>query len=230
MDKSRRFTTLLMDMDNTIMDFDASEKEGLCEVLRMNGFTPTEELIARYHTINQSWWQAFERGDITREQIFENRFPQFFATLGKEIDAPQVEKAYRAKLSAGAQVLPGAKDACEYLSQKYDLYIVTNGVASTQKSRLAAAGLERYFKDVFISEEVGSQKPERAFFEACFPRIDEKDISRMLIVGDSLTSDIQSGKNTGIATCWVNPLGDAPRADCVPDMEVKSIAELKSIL
>ncbi len=230
MDSGHRFTTLLMDMDNTIFDFDAAEREGVCEVLRENGFTPDDELIERYHEVNQECWQAFERGDITRDQIFENRFPRFFAGLGKEIDAPEVEKAYRARLSAGSQLLPGAGEMCEWLSQSYDLYIITNGVAVTQKSRLNAAGIGGYFKNVFISEELGSQKPQKEFFDACLPLIDEKDRSRMLIIGDSLTSDIQSGINTGIATCWVNPSGAPAKEGCVPDMEIKSLEDLKDIL
>ncbi len=230
MEDKRRFTTLLLDMDNTIFDFDAAERDGVCEVLRLNGFTPSDELIDRYHKVNQSCWQAFERGDITRDQIFENRFPRFFESLGKEIDAPEVEKAYRAKLSAGAQLLPGAAEMCEWLSQRYDLYIVTNGVAATQKSRLKAAGIEGYFKDVFISEEVGSQKPQKEFFDVCFPRIEEKDRDRMLIIGDSLTSDIQSGINTGIAACWVNPSGEPATEGYHPEYEIKSLADLREIL
>ncbi len=226
----RQFSTLLMDMDNTIFDFDAAEREGVKEVLRLNGFEPDDELIERYHQVNQSCWQAFERGEIRREQIFENRFPRFFATLGKEIDAPAVEKAYRAKLNAGTQLLPGARKICEWLSERYDLYIVTNGLAATQRSRLVPAGMDGYFKDIFISEEMGSQKPQKEFFDACFPRIAEKDLSKMLIIGDSLTSDIQSGINTGIATCWLNRSGQPAADDITPDFEIHSLEELRNIL
>ncbi|MCC8127751.1 MAG: YjjG family noncanonical pyrimidine nucleotidase [Clostridiales bacterium] len=228
--QERHFTTLLMDMDGTIFDFDEAERQGVRRVLQLNGIEPTDELIEQYHQVNRWYWQAFERGDITREQIFEGRYPTFFWQLGIEINAGETEKTYRDSLDACAALVEGAEDLCAYLYERYDIYIITNGISGTQHARMQASGLGRYFKDIFVSEDMGSQKPQTEFFEACFPRIREKDRTRMLIIGDSLTSDIRGGENTGIATCWVNLVGEPAREDIVPDYEVHSLAELKTLL
>ncbi len=226
----RRFTTLLMDMDGTIFDFDEAERQGVSRVLRLNGIKPTDELLGRYHEVNRWYWQAFERGDITREQIFEGRYPAFFRQLGIEINAEETENTYRDSLDACAALVEGAEELCAYLYERYDIYIITNGISGTQHARMQASGLGRYFKDIFVSEDMGSQKPQAEFFDACFLRIREKDRAKMLIIGDSLTSDIRGGKNTGIATCWVNLVDEPPREDIVPDYEVHSLTELKKLL
>ncbi len=227
---SRAFTTVLLDVDGTLLDFDEAERRGVRVVLQTYGVEPTKALEKRYHEINKKYWKAFERGAIPKEAIIENRFVEFFKTLGKEIDASEVERLYREQLDSCAVLIEGASEICACLSSRYQLYVVTNGISHTQYRRLKDSGLDRYFSDIFVSEDAGSQKPKKEYFDYCFARIAEQDPSRMIIIGDSLTSDIQGGKNAGIATCWVN-LGRQPRmAGIKPDYEINRLMDIKKIL
>lgn len=225
------FTTILLDVDGTLLDFNEAERLGVCAVMRAWDVEPTPYLIERYHQINQEFWKAFERGDIEKEEIFGNRYHRFFAAMGKEVDGSAAEELYREQLDNCAILIDGAQDICAYLKDRnYDLYIVTNGVSHTQYSRLKLSGLEPYFTDVFVSEDAKSQKPQREYFDFCFSRIREKEPARMLIVGDSQTSDIRGGSNAGIATCWLND-GTQPRAAGIKaDYEIKALKELKDFL
>ena len=149
-------------------------------------------------------------------------------------------KANSAIIHAGYDPAPGtlmaklnvegcamAEELCKKLSEKYELYIVTNGIGTVQQSRLAKSGLLPYFKDVFVSEKIGSQKPEKKFFDFVFENISEKDKSKVVIVGDSMSSDILGGINAGIDTCFFNPLGREEVYS--PTYAVKSFKELENI-
>ncbi len=230
--RDRTYTTLLLDADGTLLDFDEAERQSSASVMRTYGINPTDELIERYHQINLECWKAFERGDIPKKAIFQTRYPRFFSELGITVDADQVERLYRERLDACAFLLPGALDICAYLKEKYRLYIITNGVSSTQYSRLALSGLDQYFLDVFVSEDAGSQKPQKEYFDYCLARIPEKDTGNMLVIGDSLTSDIRGGKNAGIATCWTNFINspEPSESELLPDYEIHDLNELKYIL
>lgn len=227
---ARSFTTVLLDVDGTLLDFDQAEHLGVCAVMKAYGVEPTKALEQRYHKINQKYWTAFERGEISKDAIMDNRYVEFFKTLGMNVNASDVERLYREQLDSCAILISGALDLCMYLKERYQLYVVTNGISHTQYRRLAASGLDQYFADIFVSEDTGSQKPQAAYFDYCFARIAEQDPTHMIIIGDSLTSDIQGGKNAGISTCWVN-LGRQPRmAGIKPDYEVHRLTEIKKIL
>lgn len=227
---SRRFTTILLDVDGTLLDFDEAERRGVRIVMQAYGVEPTKALEQRYHEINKKYWKLFERGEIAKEAIMENRFLEFFRTLGKQIDAAEVESLFREQLDSCAILMDGALEICAYLKERYQLYVVTNGVSHTQYRRLKDSGLDQYFADIFVSEDTGSQKPQAEYFHYCFARIPEQDPSRMMIIGDSLTSDIQGGKNAGVATCWVN-FGRQPRmAGIAADFEVNRLDDIKKIL
>lgn len=225
------FTTVLLDVDGTLLDFNETERRGVRAVMQAYGVEPTDYLVKRYHQINREFWNAFERGDIRKDEIFGSRYRKFFAAIGREVDGEAAEKLYREHLDNCAILMDGAMDICAYLKEKnYDLYVVTNGVSGTQYSRLKLSGLEPYFTAVFVSEDAGSQKPQKEYFDYCFARIREKDPSRMLIVGDSQASDIRGGINAGTATCWLND-GTQPRAAGIrADYEIRSLGELKRIL
>lgn len=230
--KTSEFTTLLLDVDGTLLDFDEAERRGVQAVLHAYGAEPTDERIHRYHQINLDCWKAFERGDIPKKAIFQKRYPLFFSEMGITADAAVTEEIYRRELDNCAVLLPGALEICAYLKERYELYIITNGVSSTQYSRLRLSGLDQYVQDIFVSEDAGSQKPQKEYFDYCLERIAEKDVSKMLVIGDSLTSDIRGGKNAGIATCWVN-LTEASQPveiSLLPDYEVHSLYDLKHFL
>ena len=135
------FRTLLLDLDDTILDFGAAERVAIAKAFRDVGLEPTEELLCRYSQINISQWEAFERGEIDREEVLTRRFVLLFEELGVQIDAQHCENIYRGYLGIGHYFIDGAVELLEYLAPKYDLYIASNGVAFTQNSRLASAGI-----------------------------------------------------------------------------------------
>lgn len=233
----KSYQIILLDVDRTLLDFDESERQGISQVLVHYGFPASEELIARYHDVNEEFWQAFGRGELTREKLLNTRFTIFFGMLGKEVDGPEAEKIYREFLDGSAILLPGALETCAYLSGKYDCYVVTNGTSATQYKRLALSGLDRFMKDIFVSEDSGSQKPQKAYFDYCFSRIfsgksgiGAKERNQMLLVGDSLSTDILGGNWAGIDTCWINPGGLPGKEGIRVDYEIREISELQRLL
>jgi len=159
-----------------------------------------------------------------------NRFIDFFKTLDMTVDGQAMETMFRRELNKSAILLEGALEICEYLKHKYSMYVVTNGVSETQYMRLAASGLDRFFDDIFVSEDAGSQKPMIEYFEYCFSRIPDSGPEDMLIIGDTLTSDIKGGNVAGIDTCWYNPHKYGRKAGIRVDHEIRRLEELKQIL
>ena len=201
------YTTLLLDMDGTFLDFEAAERSAFLTAMTRHGYPAGEEEYACYQRINHGLWEAFERGEIDKPTLLSTRFGRLFEALGVSGDGAAFEREYQALLGEGAQLMEGAEEVLSHLAKRYALYVVTNGVERTQRNRLRLSGIDRFMTDLFISEAIGWQKPQKEFFDACFARLSEKDRSRMLIIGDSLTSDIQGGFNAGIDTCWFNPKG-----------------------
>jgi len=224
------FEILFIDLDDTILDFKKAENVALRKTLEEFGLDPTEEVCARYSVVNQLHWERMERKEITREQVLLGRFEMLFAEYGIAADAQTVSRRYTENLGIGHYFLPGAEDAVKALSQKYRLFLTSNGTTHVQKSRLKSADIEKYFEDIFISQQIGVNKPDKGFFDGCFARIPNFDPGKAMIVGDSLTSDILGGINAGIATCWVNPKGKKARADICPDYEIESLAKLEGLL
>ena len=224
------FEFLLLDLDNTILDFHKAEREAVKKTLTAFGVTPTEEICSLYRQINQAHWERLERTELTREQVCVGRFATLFTQLGVEGDAKACSDTYARNLAIGHYFLPGAEQAVEQLSKKYRLYLASNGNLAVQAGRLKSANISRFFEKVFISQEVGADKPSVEFFDRCFAQIPDFDKSKAMIVGDSLTSDILGGNNAGIATCWVNPDHAPRRADIRVDYEIESITQLEELL
>ena len=224
------YRTIFLDLDDTLLDFGAAERVAIAKAFRDLGLEPTPALLRRYSELNQAQWEAFERGEITRDTVLVRRFALLFAELGLSIDPQHAEDVYRGYLGVGHYFVEGAEEVLSYLAPKYDLYLASNGVAATQYSRLESAGIGHYFKDIFISEVTGSHKPDRAYFDYCFAHIPGFDPSQALMVGDSLTSDILGGFNAGIRTCWFNPGCKPLQGPVTPDHEIHALRELKDIL
>ena len=221
---------LFLDLDDTILDFHKAERIALAKTFRAFGADPTETVLNRYHVINKEHWERLERREITREQTLLGRFQALFQEMGIPVDPEAVAREYEKNLAIGHYFLPGAEEAVASLSKKYELYLASNGTASVQKGRLTSANLYRYFRQVFVSQEIGYNKPSREYFDACFARIPGFDRKKAMIVGDSLTSDILGGKNAGIRTCWVNPSHAPGRADILPDYEIEALSQLEALL
>lgn len=227
----RTYRDILLDVDGTLLDFGAAEQVGIAAVLARYGFEADEDRIRLYHRINGAAWAAFERGEVTKERLVEERFETFFQELGKNVNGREAEDLYRSYLDQSAVLIDGAEDICRYLKERgYGLYVVTNGTSTTQYKRLALSGLDAYMDGIFVSEDAGSQKPQKEYFDYCFARIPQADPSRMLLVGDSLTSDIKGGINAGVSTCWYNPAGLPEREDIRPDRQIRRLEELKELL
>ena len=221
---------LLIDLDDTILDFKMAERVALGKTLEQFGLTPTDEVCTRYSAINKAHWEMLERKEITRAQLRPGRFEVLFKEYKMEVDAAQCANTYEGNLAQGSFFLPGAKEALPVLAENYKLYIVSNGNLHVQQGRLRHADILPYFDGCFISEEMGAPKPDPIFFQNCFARIPDFDPSRAMIVGDSLTSDILGGIRAGIATCWVNPKGLPHPENVCPDYEIGALSELPALL
>ena len=224
------FEVLFLDLDDTILDFQKAEHVALSKTLRGFGLEPTESVLKRYNLITKAHWEALERKELTREQVLLGRFQVLFEEMGISAEPVKVARAYEHNLSIGHWFLPGAEEAVARLSRKYKLYLTSNGTASVQKGRMTSANLYRFFENVFVSQEIGVNKPAVEYFEKCFAQIPGFDKTKAIIVGDSLTSDILGGQNAGIATCWVNPHHKQGRPDIRVDYEIEALSQLEDLL
>ena len=220
---------LFLDLDDTILDFHKAERIAISNTIRDFGVEPTEEILHRYHIINKWHWEQLELGKLTRAEVLQNRFGVLFSELGLSVDAAACAKVYEKNLSIGHWFLPGAEEAVDRLSKKYRLFLASNGTASVQKGRMTSANLYRFFEKVFVSQEIGHNKPSKAYFDGCFTQIPGFDASKAMIVGDSLTSDIKGGINAGLKTVWVNP-SHSPCGDIRPDYEIEALSQLEALL
>ena len=221
---------LLLDLDDTILDFAATERKSMTRFLLAHDIEPTEEILQRYHQINLELWLALERGELNRDEVGSRRFELLFGELGIQADPLACENMYRQFLAKGDDVLPGAVEAVKKLAEKYRLFAASNSTQSIQEGRLRSTGLRQYFEDVFVSEGLEAYKPSMNFFRQVFERIPNFDPEKAMMVGDSLTSDMLGGTNAGIATCWINPKHKPGREGIRVDHEIESIAQLFALL
>jgi len=221
---------ILLDLDDTILDFKWAENQALTGTLTAFAIDPAEEICQRYSQINLEYWRALERKEVTREQLKVGRFRQLLQELGREADPVAMGEMYLQRLGQGHCCLPGALETLKILADKYRLFLVTNGNPPVQYGRLGSAGITHCFEKLFISMEIGHNKPSIEFFDHCFSHIPGFDKTKAIIVGDSLFSDILGGINAGITTCWVNPNHRPVREDIVPDYQIENLPQLLPIL
>lgn len=220
---------VFLDLDDTILDFGWAERRALCLAWQELGIPVTEELLSRYKDINREHWELLERRVLTRDEVLVGRFAQLYAEYGIEADARDTNRRYEVYLGQGHKFIDGAEALLAALRQKYRLYLASNGVAATQAGRIASARLAPYFDGIFISENMGADKPSRAYFDRCFSQIEGFDPSRAVMIGDSLTSDILGGIHAGIHTVWFDPK-HRPVGSIVPEYTVRTLAEIPALL
>ncbi len=225
-----KYKKLLLDVDGTLLDFDKSAEKALETLFEQRGYPYNETIFPLYEEINVGLWERYERGEIPRERVLVDRFTIMFERLGIPEKGDTFEEDFREQLERDPFWMDGAEDLLRYLQPKYELYIVTNGVARTQKARLSATGLYAYVKDIFISEMIGAQKPQKAYFDYCLAHIGPCKKEEILLVGDSLTADILGANLSGIPSCWFNPKGKPLSGEARPDFEIRRLEELKEIL
>ena len=221
---------VLLDLDDTLLDFHRAEAEAIRHTLAEIGIEPTDETVSLYSKINRSCWAKLETGEYTREEVLHRRFDILFATLGIEGDAHETQKMYEYRLSLGAYYLDGARELLDELLGKYRLYLATNGIVNVQTPRIKASGIGKYFDGIFVSERIGYNKPDKRFFECAFSEIPEFRHDEAVIVGDTLTSDILGGINAGIKTVYFNPNRRKNDTGITPDYEISSLSELPKLL
>lgn len=224
---SKKYTTLLFDFDDTLFDFPASSKFALKKTFEQYDLTFTEQCMELFERINKQVWEAYERGEYTKEQILLLRFAMMFN--GTDIDCKAFNTVYLDNMCKAIFPFEGTYEICEKLCKSYDMYIVTNSVEKVNVSRMNLSGMDKYFIKSFISDAIGAAKPSRQFFDYVFDNINEKDKSKVLIIGDSLTSDIQGGINSGIDTCWFNRRGNNT-TNLNPTYIVHNYNELEELL
>ena len=226
-----RFSTILWDVDDTLLDFLYSERYAIAKCFRTVGLEITEEQTKRYSQINDAFWKRYELGEVTREQLQSGRFLQLFQEYDiKDIDLKAFQKEYEEALGSVVSHKDDSLTICKALHEHVRQYAVTNGITATQKNKLKLAGFLETLDGVFVSQEVGAPKPSIEFFEYCLERIEEKDRSKILIVGDSLTSDIKGGIQAGIATCWYRPEETVNNSAYQPDYEISDLHMIYEIL
>lgn len=227
----KEYTSLLLDLDDTILDFQKAEKYAICKLMEYYSIDANDENISRYHEINLQYWKKLELGLVEREELILLRFVDFFNLFNKKInkeDAKDVNKLYFDYLSSVVFFIPNSKEVLMELKKKYKIYLITNGVKRVQERRLSLLGdFRNIFDKVFISEVIGYTKPDVRFSEFVLNDIKvSKD--ECLIIGDSLSSDIMLGINSSIDTCWFNPHNKT--SDLNIKFIIKDIKELLDIL
>ena len=197
----------LLDIDETLFDFPREEREALWRTLKKRGIEPTEEMLARYHAINESYWKKLERGEITRARLVVERFEVFLREYGRADSPEEFSREYFSELASGGCFYPGAEAFVKVLKGRGCIFLVTNGATFTQTHRIAASGLGTYADGVFISETIGINKPSEAYAAFVEAHIEGYERSRAVWVGDSLTSDAPSAASRGIYFILYRPSG-----------------------
>lgn len=226
-----RYSTVLFDLDMTLLNFNADERAALTCVLKQNGIDCREENLRAYHEINLSLWKSFERGEIKRTDITRTRFALLLRRLGIDADSELLNSQYIEKLCLGGRLIEGADEICRELSENgASLYIITNGTQNIQQERLKRSGLQAYIDGVFVSEKIGFQKPMREYFDYVLSEIPQKNKRRILVVGDSLSSDISGGNGAGLDTCLFSPDLSEHNDSIKPLYTIQALSQLKSIV
>ena len=222
---------IFLDVDDTILDFGRAEREALASALSQMGVEVNEEALHCYHAVNLAHWKMLERGEITRERLLVRRFEEFYRRIGVNADAERTQRIYEYELGCRSYYLDGAEALLKALVQGgYRIYLASNGTTVVQSPRIKASGLDRICHGIFLSEAIGCDKPQRAFFDACFEGIGGFVPENAIILGDSLSSDIAGGRNAGIKTCWFNPKKIPLTGDVIPDFEISELSEFLEIL
>lgn len=225
-----KYTTVLFDADATLFDFKRSEHDAVIDCLEFAGLPTTEDVVEKYSEINDGYWKKLERGEVTKAELFVARWKDTVDFYGFDFDAQIIADKYPERLADRGYLIDGAEEICRKLYGKFRLFIVTNGFAKVQHGRFDKSPIRKYFDDMFISEEVGAEKPSLEYFEKVFARIPDFDREKTIIIGDSLTSDIKGGIAAEIDTCWYNPKGKAAPENMKITYTVTGLSEIENIL
>ena len=221
-----KYDTLLFDIDDTILDFQKSERKAMRIALETVGLKVTDEILDHYHQVNVKYWQMVEKNIINNQEVLYLRHQEFLPLYGIDYDPKEFEKLYRSNLNKLAYVKKNARKVLKELVKTHRVYAITNGAIKTQKNRMKKSNMQQYFIKSYISYELGVGKPDIRFFNIVKNDIENFDERKTLIIGDSLTSDIKLGNNANVDTCWLNEHNKVNNSDIKPTYEIKSLLEL----
>lgn len=226
-----KYKIILFDADDTLFDFQRSEKISFENTIKEFCDDYDENYhFAAYKEINNAIWGELEAGLITQAKLKTERFKRLNNKLNINIDENLLSDTYIKNLGNCSYLLEGAKELVEDLSKKYILGLITNGVTMIQENRIKNSTIPTFFKNITISEKIGISKPNPGIFEHALKDLEKVEKNEILMIGDSLTSDIQGGINFGIDTCWFNPKRLENKTDVKPTYEVSSFDEIRSLL
>lgn len=226
-----RYDVLLFDLDDTLLDFGVAEKSALKRAFESIGYHyDAEKHLPLYQHHNKAAWRAFEAGEIDLETLKTQRFENFCDAVSPALHADLFRRFFVMYLGESAHSIQGAARVVQALSKKYRLAVITNGLKEVQRSRLKRWELSVHFPVVVISDEIGAKKPDADFFDHTLRSLGNPDKQKCLIIGDSLTSDIQGGANAGIETCWFNPDARKNEGGPRPTYEIQDLKELTGLL
>lgn len=226
-----QYETILWDVDQTLLNFEKSQNCAIRFCFQQLGLTINEDIISLYAAINDSYWKRLELGEVTKKELLTGRFDDLFEKLHiTDVTSADIAPMYQKALGEVYFYRDDSLALCRKLKGKVKQYIVTNGVASTQRNKLMLSKLDQAVDGIFISEELEYAKPDQRFFERCFQKIPNFSKEKTLIVGDSLTSDIKGGNLAGIACCWYNPYEKQSTAGLRIDYEIRNLWEVEEIL
>ena len=226
------YTCVLLDVDNTLLDFDAAERQALTEMLAEYDLPHDGHACEVYHKVNRELWDALAKGKLNKAKLFQTRFLRFLQAM----DLPDNGKShamndrYEELLATHSDLIPGALNALEELGEVATLATVSNGAAVVQQARIRDSGVEKYMDGIYISEKVGAAKPSAKLFEHVLKDLGISNRSRVLMVGDDLLADIKGGQNAGVDTCWFNFKNEENLTDIPPKYEIHSYEELYKIV
>ncbi|WP_075680146.1 YjjG family noncanonical pyrimidine nucleotidase [Roseburia sp. 831b] len=224
--------TILWDVDATLLNFELAEKAAMERCFSMFEMGEcTQEMLSRYSKINRSYWQRLERGELTKPEVLVGRFEEFFGKEGIPVEkAAAFNEEYQVRLGDTVFFHDNAYELIKELQGKVKQAIVTNGTVVAQERKLEKSGLNKLITDIFISDQIGAEKPSPKFFEKVWEELGPYKKEEVMIVGDSLTSDMQGGNNAGIRCCWYNPKGLKNESSVHVDYEITNLWQVKDIL
>lgn len=223
---------ILWDVDATLLNFELAEKAAMEKCFSMFEMGDcTQEMLSRYSKINRSYWQRLERGELTKPEVLVGRFEEFFGKEGFPVEkAAAFNEEYQVRLGDTVFFHDNAYELIKELQGKVKQAIVTNGTVVAQERKLEKSGLNKLITDIFISDQIGAEKPSPKFFEKVWEELGPYKKEEVMIVGDSLTSDMQGGNNAGIRCCWYNPKGLKNETSVRVDYEITNLWQVKDIL
>ncbi len=228
----KKYKVFLFDADDTLFDYKKCEEQALNDVFKKNDLKYSEEIRDLYSDINSTLWKKFEKGEVTKHSLQTLRFSTLFEKIGiTGYDGYDFNTEYINELGKTTFLIDGAYDICKYISDKHiEQYIITNGISSVQRSRFSLSKLKVFFPKIYISEEIGHQKPKREFFDFVLSDLPSHIKEDMLIIGDSLSSDIKGGENSGIDTCYFNPNKNDNLTKIKPTYEISRLDEITKFI